>query len=133
MWYSSPIVIRRIKAFFVLTVFIVFASLSQLVDAQVGDAERGKRAWRVECRGCHTIDQNYWGPKHRGLIGRRVGKMKGYNFSPALAKTNLVWDADLLNKWMADPEQVVKGQWMGYRVDSAQTRADLVAYLATLK
>jgi cytochrome c len=133
MWYSSPVAIRRKRAFIAFTIPIVFVAFAQITRAQVGDAERGKRAWRVECRSCHTVDQNYWGPKHHGLIGRRVGKMKGYNYSPALAKSNLVWDAELLNKWIADPEQVVKGQWMGYRVDSAQTRADLVAYLVTLK
>jgi cytochrome c len=133
MWYSTPNLIWGVRALVAVTTIVFFASCAQLTWAQSGDAERGKRAWRVECRGCHTIDQNYWGPKHRGLIGRRVGKMKGYNFSPALAKSNLVWDAELLEKWIADPEQVVKGQWMGYRVDSAQTRADLVAYLVTLK
>ncbi|TAG81554.1 MAG: cytochrome C [Betaproteobacteria bacterium] len=119
--------------FIALLTAVFFALFAQITFAQVGDAERGKRAWRAECRSCHTVDQNYLGPKHRGVLGRRVGKIKGFNFSPALSKSTLVWDAELLNRWLADPEQVVKGQWMGYRIDSAQTRADLVAYLATLK
>lgn len=133
MYHASPCSIGRPRLFVAIAILIFLSGLSQLTWGQAGNAERGKRAWRAECRGCHTIDQNYLGPKHRGLIGRPVGKIKGFNFSPALTRSNLVWDADLLERWIADPERVIKGQWMGYRVDSARTRADLVAYLATLK
>ena len=35
--------------------------------------------------------------------------------------------------WLEDPEELVAGQRMGFQVDSAQQRADLIAYLATLK
>lgn len=117
----------------VLLIGAFSSMIAQMNWAIEGNAVRGQRAWRAECRSCHTIDQNYWGPKHRGVIGRRVGKVRGYNFSPALARSDLVWDAALLDRWLADPEQVVRGQWMGYRVESPQTRADLFAYLATLK
>lgn len=133
MYYVSPEFVGRRRLFRRLAVLVAFPLLAQFTHSQAGDVERGKRAWRAECRSCHTIDQNYLGPKHRGLIGRPVGKIKGFNFSPALKKSTLVWDAELLDRWIADPERVVKGQWMGYRVDSARTRADLIAYLATLK
>ena len=39
----------------------------------------------------------------------------------------------VLNLWLEDPEELVAGQRMGFQVDSAQERADLIAYLATLK
>jgi cytochrome c len=128
-----PVLLRDATRNIVFWTALIIGVQAQVSWANKGDAIRGQRAWKVECRSCHTIDQNYLGPKHRGLIGRRVGKLKGYNFSPALARSNLVWDEALLDRWIADPEQVVRGQWMGYRVDSAQTRADLIAYLATLK
>lgn len=117
----------------ILLIMLLCACVAQASWANAGNAIRGQRAWRAECRSCHTIDQNYWGPKHRGLIGRPVGKLKGYNFSPALAKSNLVWNEALLERWLANPDQTIRGQWMGYRVESAQTRADLIAYLRTLK
>ena len=37
----------------------------------------------------------------------------------------------MLLDWLTDPEQVVPGQRMGYRVETAQDREDLVAFLTT--
>ena len=44
-----------------------------------------------------------------------------------------MWDARSLERWIADPESVVPGQRMGFRVDDASERADIVAFLLTLK
>jgi cytochrome c len=38
-----------------------------------------------------------------------------------------------LNRWLTDPEDLISGQRMGFQIDSAQDRADLIAYLITLK
>ena len=38
-----------------------------------------------------------------------------------------------LNAWLEDPEELIKGQRMGFQVDDPQDRADLIAWLATLK
>jgi cytochrome c len=43
-----------------------------------------------------------------------------------------VWRESTLDKWLRDPEQLVPGQKMGVMVQSAQDRADLIAYLKTL-
>jgi cytochrome c len=39
----------------------------------------------------------------------------------------------MLDRWLTDPEALVPGQGMGYRLDDPQERADVVAYLATLR
>lgn len=41
----------------------------------------------------------------------------------------MVWDEVQLQLWLADPEALIPGQRMGYRLDDAATRADIVAYL----
>ena len=35
----------------------------------------------------------------------------------------MVWDARTLERWLADPEALIPGQRMGYRLDDAAARA----------
>ena len=67
------------------------------------------------------------------MFGRKAGSAPGYAYSPALAAAAFRWDARSLNAWLKDPERLVPGQKMGYSVEGDQDRADLVAFLATLK
>lgn len=97
--------------------------------AEVGDAARGEQAYEARCGGCHALAADRVGPRHAGLIGRRAGSAPDFDYSPALRASTLVWDAPLLTRWLADPEAVVPGQRMGYRLGDAQLRADIVAFL----
>ncbi len=98
-----------------------------------GDAQRGAVLYQARCTACHAVDSNKTGPAHRGVMGRRVGSLPGYKYSDELAQSRLRWTPQTLNVWLEDPEELVRGQRMGFQVDSAQERADLIAYLATLK
>ncbi|RYX97605.1 MAG: c-type cytochrome [Comamonadaceae bacterium] len=98
-----------------------------------GDVQRGAALYQMQCAACHAVDQNQTGPAHRGILGRRVGSLPGYKYSAALAQSRLRWTAQTLNAWLEDPESLVVGQRMGFQVDDAQERADLIAFLATLK
>ncbi len=98
-----------------------------------GDVQRGAALYQARCTACHAVDSNKIGPAHRGVLGRRVGSLKGYKYSDELAQSRLRWTPQTLNAWLADPEELVAGQRMGFQVDDAQERADLIAYLATLK
>ncbi len=97
-----------------------------------GDAQLGRKAYEARCGGCHAVDSDRIGPRHAGVVGRRAGSVPGFDYSPALRASGLVWDAALLERWLADPEALVPGQRMGYRLGDAKLRADIVAYLATL-
>lgn len=101
--------------------------------ASAGDAVRGKALYESRCIACHSADAHRVGPAHRGVLGRKAGGAAGYEYSTALQASRLRWDARSLDAWLADPERVIPGQKMGYRVDAAQDRADLVAFLASLK
>src|SRR5262245_62277938 len=97
--------------------------------SHVADAERGSMLYDSRCIGCHSLDANRVGPAHRGVFGRKAGAATDYDHSPALRNARLVWDARTLDRWLADPEQLVPGQRMGYSVSEAPDRADLIAYL----
>lgn len=98
-----------------------------------GDVQRGAALYQARCTACHAVDSNKTGPAHRGVMGRRIGSLPGYKYSDELAASRLRWTPQTLNVWLEDPEELVRGQRMGFQVDSAQERADLIAYLATLK
>jgi cytochrome c len=98
-----------------------------------GDIARGMVLYQARCTACHAVDSNKIGPAHRGVVGRRVGSLPGYKYSDELARSRLRWTPQTLNAWLEDPEQLVAGQRMGFQVESAAERADLIAYLATLK
>lgn len=98
-----------------------------------GDVQRGMALYQARCTACHAVDSNKTGPAHRGVMGRRVGSLKGYKYSDELAQSRLRWTPQTLNLWLEDPEELVAGQRMGFQVDDAQERADLIAWLATLK
>ena len=98
-----------------------------------GDSKTGAALYQQHCTACHAIDSNKIGPAHRGVVGRRVGSLPGYKYSVELAASRLRWTPQTLNKWLGDPEDLVNGQRMGFLIESEQERADLIAYLMTLK
>jgi len=99
--------------------------------AHAADAARGKTLYDSRCIACHSIDENRVGPAHRGVVGRKAGTAKDYEYSPALKASAVVWDARSLERWLADPEKLIPGQRMGYSVPETADRADLVEYLRT--
>lgn len=97
-----------------------------------GDAARGRELYEDECSACHAVDENRFGPRHRGVYGRAAGSVSDYAYSMALRDSKIIWGADALDKWLADPQAFVPGQKMNVKVDDPQDRADLIAYLTTL-
>jgi|ERR1700733_10156886 cytochrome c len=97
-----------------------------------GDSAHGKSLYQA-CQACHSIDDNDLGPKHRGVVGRRAGTIADYNYSLALKNSDLTWDPSTLDRWLSNPSALVPGTKMYFKIDDAQTRADIIAYLAELK
>ena len=75
-----------------------------------------------------------FGPNLFGIYGKPAGAVKGYNYSKALMASGLIWTAANLVEFLADPEQFLKGTKAKFPgVKSAKQRANIVAYLKTLK
>lgn len=101
--------------------------------ASAQSVERGRAVYKEHCAGCHSVDTHREGPAHRGVVGRRAGALKDYDYSPALQGSKLLWTRTTLKAWLTDPEALIPGQAMDYSLEDAQEREDVVAYLATLK
>ena len=97
-----------------------------------GDPAHGKALYQA-CQACHSIDDNDLGPKHRGVVGRRAGSVADYNYSMALKNSGLTWDPTTLDRWLSNPSALVPGTKMYFTIADAQSRADIIAYLAQLK
>lgn len=107
----------------------LLAGLAACATAQAADPERGKALYESRCAGCHSLDQDRVGPRHRGLIGRKAGAVAGFEYSPALRASRIVWSAKTLDAWLAGPERLIPGQRMNYSVPDEAERAALIAYL----
>ncbi len=100
--------------------------------AQAQSVARGQTLFESRCVACHSLDANRVGPALRGVLGRTAGKAPDYFYSQAMSSATHVWDESKLKAWLTDPENVVPGQAMNYRLDIAEDRDDVVAYLATV-
>jgi cytochrome c len=91
---------------------------------------RGERLYQERCGACHSLEEHGAGPKHRGLIGRKAGTRSGFDYSAALAASNLVWSAQTLERWIADPNALVPGNNMIVQLaNDPADRAAIIAYL----
>ncbi|MGE5640982.1 MAG: c-type cytochrome, partial [Clostridia bacterium] len=68
--------------------------------ARAADAARGKELYESRCIGCHSIDANRVGPAHKGVYGRKAGAVADYDYSPALKRSKIVWNAKSLDRWL---------------------------------
>jgi cytochrome c len=120
---AEMVMIARIAVAFALclTAFPAFAQ------------DDGQLLFNNSCRTCHTLKDgdNRLGPNLHAIIGRKSGALKDYAYSDSLAKADLVWDKATLDRFIANPEAVVRGNKMQPYggMPSAEDRAKLIAYL----
>ena len=95
----------------------------------VGDAVHGKAVFEKRCTGCHALDVDREGPRLAGVYGRKAGSVAGFNYSAGLKSSGITWDDATLERWLSDPDLVVKDNNMSISVPKAEERRDLIAYL----
>ena len=105
-----------------------------------GDVARGKTYFQQSCALCHadSLDAGgqeimKQGPSLVGVVGRKAASRPNFAYSAALTQAGLKWDAPILDHFLANPMAAVPGTTMPLAVLDAGNRADVIAYLATLK
>lgn len=97
--------------------------------AEEADLAKGEEVY-ARCAACHSLTENRTGPRHCGLFGRTAGTQPGFEYSPAMKRSRITWDAAGLDRFLAAPLEVVPGTKMTYvGVPDPAERANLIAYL----
>lgn len=102
-----------------------------------GSAGNGKLLYDKHCVVCHEIvpEDHREGPSLAGVYRRQAGTAPFFGKYKALKGADFIWDDDALNRWLADPRGFAGGRDTGMtlHIDDPAQRADLVAYLKTLR
>lgn len=103
-------------------------------SSQGKEAESGQQAFNNACRTCHMVREgdNRLGPNLYKVVGRKAGSLPNYAFSSAMKEAGLVWDEEKLDRFIANPDQVVPGNNMKPfgGLSSSDDRKKIIAFLA---
>ncbi|PKP94283.1 MAG: cytochrome c family protein [Alphaproteobacteria bacterium HGW-Alphaproteobacteria-15] len=90
----------------------------------------------ARCAACHSIapGKNGIGPSLHAITGKASASLTGFAYSPAMQSAGLTWDDATLSVYLENPQGLIKGNRMAFAgLKNPQDRADLIAYLHTLK
>ncbi len=104
--------------------------------AALSPVERGQ-VLATGCLGCHSLaagGPSAIGPNLHGVVGRDVGSLEGYSYSPALRAIRGRWTPDALRQFLSAPATYAPGTTMSLvtPLDDAKVD-DIIAYLQTLR
>ena len=100
-------------------------------DDNLQSERSGPELFAAQCASCHNLsEQHSIGPHLAAVIGRRSGRVPGYNTSAALTSLNIVWTRENLAEFILNPSQFAPGTSMsavGTTPAEAQSIADFLA------
>ncbi len=111
--------------------FVTLVSVSHAQELLPPDAARGAELW-AKCKACHTLEANglhIVGPRLHALFGRRAGTQPGYNYSPVMRDSGVVWSDETLDRYLAATQDFLPGNKMYGGLAITQDRLDLIAWL----
>ena len=106
-----------------------------VTSAAQPSVSRGATLFQERCSVCHTVEPGVaggQGPNLRGVVGRKAAATD-FSDSAALSRWGRTWTNELLDRYLTNPGALVPGTTMVVRVPEGRDRADIVAYLASLK
>lgn len=123
--------------FIVALTALAFLSLPRDSAQAAGSPETGKEYFTTTCMVCHSAEPSdeggAQGPVLYGLIGRTAGKGDPkFNYTKAIRASNVIWNADTLDKFLTNPPAMIYGTAMAEIVAGKADRANLIAYFQSL-
>ena len=127
-----------IRPIHLLTLAALLAAPAAYASETQGDAAAGEELFMASgCPACHGVtkeDNSKVGPNLVGVVGRKAGTTQSLlGPSENLKKYGVIWSAETLDEFLADPNAKVPGTAMAGILTDPQQRADVIAYLSTLK
>lgn len=104
--------------------------------APAADLANGQRLFVLRCASCHAVGPSAragFGPQLNAVIGRRAGGTPDFHYSPAMLKSNIVWNEKALTAFLDSPGDVVPGTKMRFwGMSDRKQVGDLLAYLRSI-
>ena len=126
--------IRPIRLF---ALAALLAAPATYAGGDESDAARGEELFTASgCPACHGVtkeDNSKVGPNLVGVVGRKAGTTQSLLVSENMRKYGVIWSAETLDEFLANPSAKVPGTAMAGILTDPQQRADVIAYLSTLK
>lgn len=96
------------------------------------DVKRGQTLF-LQCRACHSLgagEAHKVGPNLHGMFGRKAGQAPGFVYSEPLSQSDVTWNPETLNEFLARPSQFIPGNRMVFiGVGKPADRGNLIAFL----
>jgi cytochrome c len=108
---------------------VALAAGPALAQSRLGVAD-GQELYAGKCGGCHSLDENRVGPRHRDLVGRKVASLADYDYSRAIKKLGGVWTSSRLDQWLQGPQTMAPGAKMFFQVPDPAQRKAIITYLS---
>lgn len=96
------------------------------------DVAAGQALYQNKCTGCHSVDADRIGPRHRDVVGRKIASVPGYAYSPAIKKLGGEWTPARLDQWLSGTQKMAPGSKMYIQIDDPNQRRLLIAYLKSV-
>ena len=123
---------------FLLALCLFSLPLTNQAAAEIyptGDPAAGAKVFK-KCKSCHIVGagaKNRVGPHLNNIIGRSVGTVDGFKYSKGLmafAAENPIWTESLLDAYLLNPRNVIKGGRMAFAgLRKEKDRHNVIAYL----
>jgi cytochrome c len=104
-------------------------------EYQAADLANGEAKFAI-CKTCHNTAQgagDMTGPDLWGIFGRKAGSEPGFAYSDGMKALGIPWDAQAIDKWIANPKSMIPQTKMTYiGMENPKDRIDVIAYLKTV-
>ncbi|MDH4656835.1 MULTISPECIES: c-type cytochrome [unclassified Pseudomonas] len=94
------------------------------------DAGAGQKVFQTKCSACHALDSDRVGPHLAGVVGRPMGSVKGFTYSPALVGAKDNWSLERLETWLTSPARMFPETTMAFGgLRKAEERKAVLCFL----
>ena len=91
----------------------------------VSYAADGKKIFK-RCTSCHSLTKNKMGPSLGNIFDKKAGTVKGYRYSKAMKKSNIIWTDCTLDQFLIKPRKYIKDTKMRFSGLKKKSQRDAV-------